>query len=255
MSAPGEAHYRRVDRQAFEVVKLVLPFLEERGFDYVLAGGWAVYAYGTRVPSADTDAYMREAQAVEARSLVERELGVTTGPGGRFETLALDGFNRILGPDPELGEPDRGYVPADLLRGHVRRVTLTVDDVALTASVPEPRELAFTKLKALHDRELAYRALRDAAVMARIPPSDRGEIREKTESYYFAKAAKDLFDAAFLSAHHAHLEDVLDVCRTHGLASDLEPPLRAPDPDVRREALGLARIDNATREWLEKETR
>ena len=66
------------------------------------------------------------------------------------------------------------------------------------------------KLKAYHDRELAWTALRDDAVMARrIPTADRSQVRQTTVGHYYRKAGKDLYDIAVLAAHRGGLGDAL----------------------------------------------
>lgn len=173
---PADEHLARVDARAYEVVKQAVELLEERRWDYVLGGGWAVYAYGSRVPSADTDVYLPRDLIDEANEAVRSGTGATTGPGGQFEAIALEEFNSILGPDYEMGEPDLGYRPADILRGHVHERTLLLGDARVSTKVPKPGVLAFIKLKAYHDRLLSWRAHRSAEALARVPPRDRAMV-------------------------------------------------------------------------------
>lgn len=251
MTNPADEHLRLIDERAYEVVANVLRYLETQRIDYVLAGGWAVFAYGSPIPSVDTDVFLASTRAGDVTRRIARDLGVTTGPGGQFEALSLDQPNCILGPDTELGEPDRCYVPGQLLARNTVRRDLALPSGTLAATVPGAAALAFMKLKAYHDRELAWRATRDASVMATIPPTQRPEIRAKTEAYYFRKAGKDLFDIAWLATRHTSTAEALAIASEFEMAADLQRPLRAIPPPLRTFALGLAQQDEAAiASWL-----
>lgn len=228
---PAGAHYDLLDERCFEVVARVLRLLEERESTYVLAGGWAVYAYGSRVPSVDTDVLLEDE---DGRAAVEaaRDIGITVGPGEQFEPMPLDGASNILGPDPDMQEPDRGYIPRALLRDRVTRRELDLGQHGkVTANVPSADALVFMKLKAYHNRELQWRAHRDPGVMARIPTMDRGQVLAKTENYFYRKAGKDLYDIAYLLAHHTTETKVRDIAEECGLHRDLSPLLMGePEP-------------------------
>lgn len=229
-AGPASAHYDLLDERCYDVVARAIALLNERGARYVLTGGWAVYAYGSRVPSVDTDVLLEEADGRAVVAAV-RAIGITVGPGEQFEPMPIDGASNILGPDPDLQEPDRGYVPAQLLAKRTTRRELDLGQHGkVTANVPTPDALAFMKLKAYHNRELQWRAHRDPGVMARIPTMDRGQVLGKTEGYFYRKAGKDLYDIAYLLAHHTSDAKVRDIAEEFGLLADLSPLLdRAPD--------------------------
>lgn len=252
VSGPARAHDDLLDDRCFLVVERVLTLLGSRRVPYVLAGGWAVYAHGSRVPSVDTDVLLAEADAAQVIAAI-RDLGVSVGPGEQFEPLPLDAPSNILGPDWELGEQDRGYVPRQVLQDRTERRELDLGaHGTLTATVPTAAALLFMKLKAYHDRRLAWRALRDPAAMARIPPADRPQIRAKDVTYYARKAGKDLYDVAFLATLDA-LTDALAIARANGLELDLAPlTATVPDP-LRAFALDMAagEKDHATTRWIE----
>ncbi len=63
MTRPARAHYDLIDERCTEVVHRVLTLLEDRRATYVLVGGWAVYAHGSRVPSVDTDVLLADEDA------------------------------------------------------------------------------------------------------------------------------------------------------------------------------------------------
>jgi hypothetical protein len=225
---PADAHYDLVDERCYEVVARAIGLLEARRARYVLTGGWAVYAYGSRVPSVDTDVLLEEE---DGRAIVDavRAVGITVGPGEQFEPMPLDGASNILGPDPDLQEADRGYVPRKLLKLRTTKRELDLGKHGkVVATVPNADALAFMKLKAYHNRELQWRAHRDPAVMARIPTMDRGQVMGKTVDYFYRKAGKDLYDIAFLLAHHADQTNVRHLAEETGLHNDLAPLLMIP---------------------------
>ncbi|MBI4392654.1 MAG: hypothetical protein HY556_02500 [Euryarchaeota archaeon] len=247
---PGDAHRELVDPRAYEVVRLVISRLEEWETEYVLGGGWAVYAYGSRVPSADTDVFFPDATGHVVVERLASETGITTGQGAQLEALSLDGFNSILGQDPDFGEPDLGYVPRGLLAGRVLRRKLVLETETVQARVPTASALAFMKLKSFHDRDMAWQALRDPLVMSGLHPSERGIVRAKAESYYYRKAGKDLYDIAFLCSAACKLSDSLEISAEFGLREALRAPLENVAPQLMNFALDLAGGDRATETLL-----
>lgn len=242
-----DAHLGLVDEVAFRTVRDAVGTLEHLGAGYVLAGGWPVFAYGSRVPSVDTDVFLRRADAPAFRAAFRASFPDEVE---RVDLLDLEGLNAVLGPDVELGEPDEGYVPADLLRGRTRRARLPLAGHPLEATIPTAEALAATKLKAFHDRALAWAAVREPSVMARIPPVDRPAIREKAESYWYRKAGKDLYDIAFLATHACELEGAFQLLPGEGLRHRLREPWAHPPVPLVRMALDLAEGDGPTSDFL-----
>ena len=69
--------------------------------------------------------------------------------------------------------------------------------------------------------------------MATLSPADRMGVQEWTESYYYRKAGKDLYDIACLSVLAAPLERALDLAGRWGIAEPLHGALRhSPFPLV-----------------------
>ncbi|MHB8586217.1 MAG: hypothetical protein ACYDDF_10350 [Thermoplasmatota archaeon] len=158
-------------------------------------------------------------------------MGVSVGPNQQFEPLDFDSENVILGPDITLQEPERGYVPRDILSNRTVKRDLSLGPHGtLSTRVPTAGALLFMKLKAYHDRELSWRAFREPAVMAQIPAHDRGNILGKTYQYYERKASKDLYDMAFLAAHHRVVPEARTMAAETGLAADLLPLLERRPP-------------------------
>lgn len=246
----ADDHWSRIDERAFEVVRLVVDTLQREGVEYVLAGGWAVFAYGSNVPSVDTDAFIASRDGDRAVKALTAQ-GLEVRPGGRVEPLALDSPNYILGPDSDMGDPDLAYVPRDLFADNTQVRDLPLPGEPVPATVPDPAALAFTKLKAYHDRRLAWNALRDPGVMARLPPTDMATVREYTEAYYLRKAGKDLYDIAFLDAHHHALAPALAIRDQFGMQDWISPNGIEVEPLLLDFARGLAREDDETLAWLE----
>lgn len=249
---PASAHFDLVDERAYATVRTTLALLEETGAQYVLAGGWAAYAYGTRVPSVDTDVFVgrKTATAIRDRLRTAPPVGLDAQ---QLDLLDLDGRNVLLGADPEMGVPETGYVPAEVLAGRVVRRRLPLPDGSdVEAPVPAPRELAFMKLKAYFDRSLGWRALREPAVMASLAPTDRAGVREKDVSYYYRKAGKDLYDLAFLCAGPTSLDEVLALAAAQGLGAELRQAVEAPPFPLVAFARDAASSQPEAQAWLDR---
>lgn len=250
----GEAdeHFQLVDERAFTAVEAALGAL--LGCRYVLVGGWAVYAYGSPVPSVDTDLFVRRAD----RDVVVSRLsaaGLAVGSGQQCELLDLDGRNILLGQDLEMGDPDIGYVPARLFEGRLRERELPLPGGPQRAIVPDAPALLFTKMKAYHDRALSWEALRDPAVMALIPASEKPQVRSKQEAYYRRKAGKDLFDVAYLATHEDAWDEAWSLLQEHGLDAPLRRRFAAVPPGLESFAVALAGEDRLVRGWIETRSR
>lgn len=243
---PGDEHRRHVDERAFQAVREAVSALQEAKVEYVLIGGWAVYTYGSKVPSIDTDLLIAQVDASTAFATLEKK-GLEVGPGRRIELLPLDGKNHVLGPDFEMGDPDASYEPRELLRGRTQRMPLELPDGPIEVVVPEPPELCFTKLKAFGDRSLAWRAIRDPGVMARLHPTDRTQIREYTQGYYLRKAGKDLYDIALLEAKREALQPAFVIRRSLGLEEWVVPDGLRVERQLVEFALDLAEGDRDTK--------
>lgn len=244
----AEEHFRLTDQRAFDVVAEALGALE--GCPCVLAGGWAVFAYGSAVPSVDTDLFVRRADRDEVASRLHGA-GLPVGPGEVCELLDLDGRNLLLGQDIEMGDPDLGYVPARLFEGRLVERELHLPGGPRRATVPEAPALLFTKMKAYYDRALSWEAVRDPAVMARIPPSEKPQVWSKDEAYYRRKAGKDLFDVAHLAAHENAWDEAWSLLREWRLDGALRARFAAIPPALESFAVALAGEDALVKRWIE----
>lgn len=248
---PRDEHLGRVEDIAYRAALAGLRALEASGVAYVLVGGWAVAAHGSRIPSVDTDVMLPRADRDRAIAAVD-QAAPEAAVRGRLELLDMDGLNAILGPDLELGEPDLGYVPRELLQGRTARRTLALQQGSIEVTVPEAPELAFMKLKAYYDRELSWRALRDPQVMATIPTFDRPGVRSKTEGHFRVKAGKDLYDLAYLGSGPTNLGSVDSIASRFGLSARLMQPLRAVPWPLRDLAIDLAYEAPEAQAWIRR---
>ncbi len=238
MTEPWEDHYRLVTAESWRVVSCVVRTRNEEGIAYVLIGGWALYAYGSPVPSVDADLFIRGRDFPRLQKALLDRCGVV--PNGKLQLLPLE---KPLLLTPRTVAEERGphgYTPVVLLSSHrVQPKTLRLPGTELSVIVPRPPELAFAKLKALHDRRLAWESITDPRVMATLPGIEQARVRGGTEAGWRRKAGKDYFDFAFL-LRGASMEEVLKVAKAFGLQRPLEASLRVPPQALRTFAESLA---------------
>lgn len=202
-------HLERVVPASFGALETTIDLLHAEKLPYALIGGWAVFAYGSRIPSIDTDVLMSQKAANQFRSRLQ-VLGMADqeGPGKHIEILAMDQPNELHGFDWEL-EDVPAYTPSEVLEGRTTQVTFMIQERQKRAMLPEPTVLAFMKLKAMHDRCFDYLAVTNPVHLGRINPSDRPLIVEKPAEHYLRKAGKDLADVAFLCVECTDLASAL----------------------------------------------
>lgn len=212
MSRPSDVHFDDIDDGVYRIARLALTAINALDTDYVLAGGWAVYTHIPRVPSADVDLFVGRDAEHPVRSRLKSE-GLTTGEGGEVEILDLDADIELWGiGDPDLGIPVPSYRPADLFQDRVQNRPLDLQDDTVTVPVPTPPALAVTKIVALRNRDLAYRAHHSGHAGMLLGPTRANRIRNRAPSYYLRKAGKDLFDLGLLLADQAtasHTKELL----------------------------------------------
>lgn len=216
-------HLRLVEeRNGTETARVVIETLA--GLPFTVVGGWAVYAHGSDVPSADLDLWLPLASHDEVYGAFLEQHDVQLDAPGGSERFNLD-IEHMETANPLFGT-DLSYRRGALateereLFGHPVRV-LTAPD------------LLFAKAKAFHDRSKQWALCRDPARLAalRLRDPEAGRfIEERGEAYFLRKAGKDLVDVRFLR----------DQGHPMGGPSELGPLVAAPleDPDPVLDAWG-----------------
>lgn len=216
MSRPSDAHFDEIDDRVYRIARLALTTIDALDADYVLVGGWAVYTHIPRVPSVDVDLFVARDGQHAIRTELESE-GLTTAEGGEVELLDLDADIELWGiGDPDLGIPVPSFRPADLFENRVQDRPLDLQNDTLTVTVPTPPALALTKVVALRNRDLAYRAHHSGHAGMLLGPTRANRIRNRAPSYYLRKAGKDLFDLGLL------LDDPATASETKALLADTD---------------------------------
>lgn len=215
---PSDAHWNLVRPDSGAALRSVVECAEASGEEYLLGGGWAVYAHVPSVPSIDCDVYARDEARRSLASLLARR-GLQVGPGLEVEFLVLEGPQELLGTgDPDLGIVPVMYVPERLFQDREARVRVRVGSESIEVPVPTPAPLLVVKLCALRDRALSYRAHEDGQALALLGPSVATMIRSLPQSYFLRKAGKDLADAGMLLHRHAGAgQEAMALAKDHGL--------------------------------------
>ncbi len=226
-------HMELITDRCFAVVERTIMILETAGVDYVLGGGWAVYTHAPSIPSIDTDIFLHEPLPDSVQGSLEKQ-GLKVGHGKEVEPLSTtEHFGFWAHGDEDLGIPEPGFRPAELLEGHVEPATLKLPSLSLTVPVPKAAALCCLKLCALANRDLAYRSFHDGRAGMHIGPQRMPMIHSLSQSYYLRKASKDLFDVSLLMplatpdavmalATRHDFDEVL-----HTIAADLDPAVQA----------------------------
>lgn len=221
MSRPSDAHLDHLDDAAYSRARDAITALEGGGVSYTLGGGWAVYAHVPRLPSVDVDVFVPGDATQVARELLEAE-GLNVARGGEVETLSLDGEIELWGVgDPDLGIPSPGYVPAIVLEGRKETRPIPFDSGDLQANVPSPAPLLVTKIVALANRDLAYRATFEGEAGMRLGPTLGNRVRARSGSYWRRKAGKDLFDVRLLLSEMGQGDTARTILDEQGLLEDV----------------------------------
>lgn len=156
---------------AARLLDLLRPHLETCGARWMLAGGFALAAYGSTRATADLDLVVDDA----ARPALVPRLAQEG-----FETLFdSEGFTNLLHPDPALGRLDLIWVEGTTARKLFAAVSERPGPGGLLVPVPKPEHLVAMKVRAIQGR--ATRALRDGpdlAFLLSLPGIDENEARE-----------------------------------------------------------------------------
>lgn len=142
----------------------------------MLAGGFALAAWGSTRATADLDLIVDETRRDEVLSRIAAE---------GFETLFdSEGFTNLLHPDPELGRLDLIWVEGETSRKLFAAAVQRPGPGGKAVPAPKVEHLVALKVRAIQGR--ATRALRDGPDLAHLlslPGIDENEVRG-----YFARA-------------------------------------------------------------------
>lgn len=217
---PSDSHWGLITTAQAQTAHFVLLTLIKDNVDFVLGGGWAVWAHEPSTPSVDLDIYVAASVIPKLKGLL-RPHRITLGAPksveaqqrGSVDAMRLDEPSERLGTgDPELYQESVSYLPTKLFDGRVHPHRLDLSrEVALPSiakvPVPDRASLAVAKMGALHDRSLAYRAYQDGAAMAQIGPGIWNQLQTLGQGYFLRKAGKDLFDVSVLLARKADQDE------------------------------------------------
>lgn len=137
----------------------------------MLAGGFALAAWGSTRATADLDLIVDDARRDEVLARIA---------GEGFETLfGSEGFTNLLHPDPELGRLDLIWVEGETSRRLFAASVERPGPGGRSTLVPAPEHLVEMKLKAVRSRPT--RILRDGEdlrVLLSLPGIDENAARE-----------------------------------------------------------------------------
>lgn len=137
----------------------------------MLAGGFALAAWGSTRATADLDLVVDDAARIVLLPRLAAE---------GFETIfTSEGFTNLLHPDPALGRLDLIWVEGETARKLVAASSERPGPGGAPVPVPKPEHLVAMKVRAIQGR--ATRALRDGpdlAFLLSLPGIDENEARE-----------------------------------------------------------------------------
>lgn len=223
-------HFDLLDGRESEIAQICLSIVKEHGFRYVLAGGWAVYAYASEIPSVDVDLYIENEEDL---GNILGHHGLRIGPGKEVETISLGSAIEVWGIQvPGLGLPEPSITVAELLQGRTTNRSITLGTKKMDVIVPKPEALCLAKLIALHNRSLAYRSNFDGEAGMMLGPELNNRLKGLTQDYWLRKAGKDMFDVALLlDSEKSVPTKTLELLQTLNL-DDTNPTLVSKIPEV-----------------------
>lgn len=162
---------RSVSMDVVRLLDLLRPHLEECGAKWMLAGGFALAAWGSTRATADLDLLVDDA----ARDGLLSRL-VAEG----FETLFdSEGFTNLLHPDPALARLDLIWVEGETSRRLFAAARERPLPGGLLVLVPAPEHLVEMKVKAIRSRPTRiFRDGEDLRVLLGIEGIDQNAARE-----------------------------------------------------------------------------
>lgn len=227
---PSRTHYDLITPQTYRVVECSLANLNRLRVPYVLVGGWAIAAFGSAVPSVDTDVYLHRSDRAGVVGAIEKACGFAVNRSDTLELLDWDDWTTVLSLDVDLGGAELRFDPRQVFLDHppeTRHLRLP-DRPPVAAFVPPIDCLLFLKLCAWRGRRYYWEANRDPRLLARMDPIDRNASRGKTLLHWERKAGKDLYDAAQLVHFGASIESALAIAESYGLREALAETLIDP---------------------------
>ena len=164
---------------AVRLLELLRPHLEACGARWMLAGGFALAAWGSTRATADLDLVVDDGAR---ESLLPR----LAGEG--FETIfASEGFTNLLHPDPALGRLDLIWVEGETSRRLFAAQKERNLPGGLPVPVPAPEHLVEMKVKAIRNRPTrVFRDGEDLRLLLSLDGIDQNAAREA-----FARAGLD----------------------------------------------------------------
>lgn len=243
MTGPADEHFDALD-DAYMVARSAIEAVSSSGVDYVLGGGWAVYAHVPRLPSIDVDLFVAAGSGATVRAHLQ-DADLSVGPGARVELLDLDARIDVWGVVlPGSGVDPPYIVPAEVFDDRIERVALDIQGTRLDVPVPGRSALVATKAVALSNRDLAFQAHTQGRARMLLGPEVVPRVMERSESYYHLKAGKDLFDIGLLVSDAQAGQASAQLLHDLGLASALGERLTDLDERTVELAIDLAeRVD------------
>lgn len=156
---------------AVRLLSLLQPHRSACGARWVLAGGFALAAWGSTRATADLDLVVDDA----ARWELLRRLA-----GEGFETVfTSEGFTNLPYPDPELGRLDLIWVEGETRRRLFESSTERPPPGGPLVPVPAPEHLVEMKVRAIRNRPTReFRDGEDLIVLLGLDVLDRNAARE-----------------------------------------------------------------------------
>jgi len=159
---------------AVRLLALLRPHFEATGARWVLAGGFALAAWGSTRATADLELIVDDGAKDALLPRLHAE---------GFATLFdSEGFTNLLHPDPELGRLDLIWVEGETSRKLWASAQERPGPGGEPARVPKPEHLVAMRVRAIQGR--ATRALRDGPdleFLLALPGIDENEAREPFE--------------------------------------------------------------------------
>lgn len=223
-------HYDLLDGREETNFRTCLRVLEDDSMDYVLLGGWAVYAHVSEVPSVDVDLCLKDSDRLH-RSL--SRYGIKVGMGEDVEVLLPSDKMEVWGVQvPGLGLPEPSCTFEDLLENRTMTKAIELGNQSYRAIVPLPEALCISKLVALHNRSLAYRSFSEGEAGMLLGPELNTQLKGLSEDYWLRKAGKDAYDVGMLAGmHNLRLDALAELLIDVGL-QDAMPTLGSQVPGV-----------------------